>query len=56
MNLPHAVFVNGKSYTVQEKVGYLKAHLNGIHQWDSVWADTYTNLVRRIRLALADDQ
>jgi hypothetical protein len=50
------VSVDGLSYSVQEKAGYLKAHLNGTFGWASVWADSYTQLVRRIRWALAGKQ
>lgn len=52
----HSVYVNGTTYPVQEKAGYLKASLNGIFGWDSVWADTYTQLVRRIKRVLAGNQ
>lgn len=45
------VFVDGVSYVVIERAGYIKAALNGFFGWTSVWADTYTNLVRRIRQA-----
>lgn len=48
-----SVFVNNKSYRVQETPhGCLKAHLNGILGWDTVWAETYTDLVRRIKRVL----
>lgn len=42
---------SGNTYLVTEKPGYLKADLHGQFGWTSVWADTYTNLVRRIRQA-----
>lgn len=41
--------VDGKYYTVVERSGYLKALLNGYFGWTSIWADTDTNLTRRIR-------
>jgi hypothetical protein len=44
-----AVFVSGRSYPVQERQGYLKADLGGLFGWTSVWADSYTQLVRRIK-------
>jgi len=43
------IAVNGTSYAVGEKAGLLKAALNGYFGWTSVWADTYPNLVRRIK-------
>ena len=52
MNIQRVVFVNGRRYPVSEKPGYLKAHLFDVHGWTSVWAETYTQLVRRIRFAL----
>lgn len=45
------VFANGVSYRVLERSGYLKAVINGQMGWTSVWADTYTDLVRRIKQA-----
>jgi len=45
------IFVDGESYSVTERSGYLKADLRGTLGWNSVWADTYTTLVRRIRQA-----
>jgi hypothetical protein len=50
------VLVSGKKYFVQEKPGYIKANLNGIFGWESVWADTSVQLIRRIKRALAGDQ
>jgi hypothetical protein len=48
-----SVFVNGRRYSVRERPdGSLRAHLFGIRGWVSVWADDYTQLVRRIRFAL----
>jgi len=47
-----SVFVNGRRYPVQERVGYVRAHLYDIHGWTAVWAEDYTQLVRRIRYAL----
>lgn len=47
-----SVFVNGTRYAVQESAMCLKADLNGVYGWTSVWADTYTSLVRRIKQAL----
>ena len=43
------VFVNGASYAVHERSGYLKADLNGYFGWTSVWAQDYDGLKRRIR-------
>lgn len=51
-----SVFVNGKFYRVTERPGYLKADLNGYFGWTSVWADTYPNLVARIRLVRSGGQ
>lgn len=52
-----SVCVNNKSYRVHETPdGYLKAHLNGILGWDTVWAESYTQLVRRIKWVLAGGQ
>ena len=51
-----SVFVNGRSYSVQEMAGYLKANLNGAAGWTSVWADSYIALTRRIRYALSGGQ
>ena len=51
-----SVFVNGRSYSVQEKAGYLKANLNGAAGWTSVWADSFIALTRRIRYALSGGQ
>lgn len=45
------IFVDGESYSVTERSGYLKADLHGLLGWTSVWADTYTALVRRVRQA-----
>lgn len=41
--------VSGVSYAVIERAGILKASLNGYFGWTSVWADTFPNLVRRIK-------
>lgn len=50
MNGMHrSVFVSGKFYRVVERSGYIKADLNGYFGWTSVWADTYPNLVKRIK-------
>lgn len=45
------ICVDGQSYSVTERSGYLKADLKGILGWTSVWGDTYTALVRRVRQA-----
>lgn len=45
------IFVDGVSYAVTERPGYIKADLHGFLSWTSVWADSYTALVRRIRQA-----
>jgi hypothetical protein len=52
------VCVNETSYQVQERAGVLKAFLNGLFGWDSVWIsmDTphpYEALVRRIKRVYA---
>ena len=52
MSVHSSVFVNGRRYPVREQSGYLKAYLFEIHGWTAVWAETYTQLVRRIRFAL----
>lgn len=52
----NAVFVNGVSYPVQERVGFLRADLHGIYGWTSVWGQSYTQLVRRIKWVLAGNQ
>lgn len=44
-----SVPVNGTTYAVTEQSGILKAALNGYFGWTSVWADTFPNLVRRIK-------
>lgn len=43
------VFVNGVPYSVRECSGVLKADLNGYFGWKSVWAETHTQLTRRIK-------
>jgi hypothetical protein len=48
------VIVNGKSYRVTEKPGYLKAELRGIFGWASVWAATEGLLQRRIATVLSE--
>ena len=50
------VFVNGRSYPVREMAGYLKADLGGMFGWTSVWADSYTDMVIRIKRALMGRQ
>lgn len=52
MKVQRSVFVNGRRYPVQERVGYLRAHLYDTHGWCAVYAEDYTALVRRIRWAL----
>lgn len=53
-----SVCVNGKSYLVQETAhGYLKAHLNGVLGWNTVWVGPevvkpFEDLVRRIKRVL----
>jgi hypothetical protein len=61
MRSRRSVMVNGRSYRVYEKNGYIKADLNGIGDWNAVWAhtsvrDPYTELVSRIKRALRGDQ
>ena len=56
MKTMRRVFVNGRSYPVRETPTYLKASLNGIMGWISIWADDYTAMVRRIKLALRGGQ
>jgi hypothetical protein len=48
------VLVNGKSYSVTEKAGYIKAELSGIFGWTSVWAPTEGLLQRRIATVLSE--
>jgi hypothetical protein len=38
MSSGRVVIVNGKSYPVVEKPGYLKADMGGIFGWTAVWA------------------
>lgn len=47
------VFVNGVAYVVLERPSYLRASLNGIFGWTSVWAETHTQLTRRIKQVLS---
>lgn len=51
-----SVFVNGRTYPVQERPGVLKADLGGLYGWTSVWADSYTALVKRIKWAMNGGQ
>ena len=56
--MTRTVTVNERSYQVQEQSGILKASLNGLFGWDSVWIglDTphpYEALVRRIKRVYA---
>lgn len=44
-----SVVVNGTSYVVVERAGYLQAYLNGYFGWTSVWAENESQLVRRIK-------
>lgn len=44
-----SVVVNGVTYMVIERPGYLKAYLKGYFGWTSVWAENETQLVRRIK-------
>jgi hypothetical protein len=44
-----SVFINGRSYAVVERSGYFKALLNGYFGWTSVWAQTYPDLIVRIK-------
>jgi hypothetical protein len=48
------VVVNGQSYPVTEKPGYLKADLGGLFGWTSVWAPTEGLLQRRIATVLSE--
>jgi hypothetical protein len=47
----YRIVVDGESYFVTERPGYLKADLDGFGGWTSVWSDTVPNLMRRIRQA-----
>ena len=51
-----SVFVNGKSYQVQECPGILKANVGGLQGWTTVWAESYTALVKRIKWAMNGGQ
>lgn len=53
--MTQTVNVNGVSYPVKEHAGLLKAYLNGVNGWKAVWADSYSQLVRRIKFALTGD-
>lgn len=48
LELPR-VFVNGTSYAVIQRPGYIKADLSGYFGWTAVYADDYKGLVRRIK-------
>jgi hypothetical protein len=48
------VIVNGKSYPVIAKPGYLKADMGGVFGWTSVWAQTEGVLQRRIATVLSE--
>lgn len=55
------ICVNGSSYPVYEKPGYLKVDLGGILGWTAVWVSLavelpYEMLVRRVKLALTGRQ
>ena len=47
----YRICVDGETYSVVERPGYLKAYLDGFGGWASVWADTAQNLMRRIQQA-----
>lgn len=49
-----SVSVDGEKYPVLESPRGLKAHLYGINGWTKVYAENYTQLVRRVRFALRD--
>jgi hypothetical protein len=50
------VHVEGRSYRVTERPGYLKADMRGDAGWTAVYADSYTSMVSRIRRALRGQQ
>jgi hypothetical protein len=44
------IFVAGHEYQVRENSeGLLRADMDGYFDWTNVWADTYPNLVQRIK-------
>jgi hypothetical protein len=44
-------YITGTIIQFTQKVGFLKAHLNGFYGWTSIWAPEYGELVRRIKQA-----
>jgi hypothetical protein len=54
MHTGRVVVVNGKSYPVTEKPGYLKADMGGVFGWTAVWAPTEGLLQRRIATVLSE--
>jgi hypothetical protein len=46
--------VNGTSFPVIEKSGYMKADMGGRFGWTAVWGNTLEQLYQRIKKALAD--
>jgi hypothetical protein len=48
------VHVNGRTFPVRDKQGFLKADLGGLYQWKSVWADSNRQLVQRIKRVMAE--
>ena len=56
MSKPQHIWVNGVSYLVHERSGYVKADMDGRFGWTSVWAETHTDLVQRIKRALRGGQ
>ena len=55
-NSKRTIFVLDTSYPVIERPGYIKADLHGFLGWNSVWAESYTALVRRIKQARSGGQ
>ena len=52
MTVKLSVFVKGRWYPVQQRVGYFRAHLYDIRGWTAVYATDSVQLVWRIREAL----
>jgi hypothetical protein len=48
------VIVNGSSFPVTQRAGYLSADMGGRFGWTAVWGDTMEQLYQRIKKALAD--
>jgi len=56
MKETHAIFVRGRAYNVYECAGYVKASMDGIFGWSSVWAEDEFHLLMRIVTALDGEQ